>query len=319
LTYLEQIQDWGVYEVWFSGGEPFLTSWFLDVLERSFERGMRVGVTTTATVISDRALTLLSTHKRHLAQLNVSFHGHTPDLYRAMHGTRQLGIATRNLRKFKLAGVPFRINLVISRVNLGAVIDICRYAQHLGAERVNLLPVRPVGAALSTSDDVPEFAELLPLFRALDGDAASGAVPPISYVAQDVVARALKSEFPNLFIPVDSCSAHAMVQMDADGAMSLCTQLRDMNLGPATEERFLAKPREDASLKDAWTSPEFRDFRSNMYRSVRHEQCARCPSFAAGRCTPCSFRAPDCEGKLEAIQAFRRLGPPRHLAPPGEQ
>lgn len=302
---IDSIRQSRAYEVWFTGGEPFHAPWFVDVLNEAFGSGLRVGITTTGTILKASSIEVLAANKKQLSFLKVSCHGHSRELYASMHGRDQFHLAERNMRRLRAAEVPFQINLVVSRVNLSAISEICKYLSDCGASAVSILPVKSAGGAMRIPDVQLRFDEILPIFAELDGLRKAGAVTQIRYGTQDIVARELCAHFPNLYIETDSCSAHSILQIEADGRMSLCSQIRDMGLKRETVDLYLSRRPADPSVEEAWNSPHALSFRANMYKATRHDQCTKCPSHASGRCTPCSFGPPDCDEKLAAIEAYQ--------------
>ncbi len=301
IQLVEEIGLSGVHHIWFSGGEPFLKKYFLEVLSKAFDIGLRVGVTTTGTVLTEKGLELLQVWRSQLDHFNVSIHGHTRDLYMMVHRVDQLHVATRNLRSLAEAHIPFNINLVVGQYNIEYVVDICRFLTSFGPNRINFLPLRPVGGGQKMTHDQVGFSQLLGVFSDVDKEIKMGNIVPVKYVTKDIVAGPFKSAFPNILVQRDSCSAHSVLHMDADGDMRICTHLTDLGLNSELVSKFTASRDDKGTLLSSWESDNLGAFRRHMYQAIRHESCIVCPSFSSGRCTPCSFRAPNCVSELKEL------------------
>lgn len=130
----------GVFVVAFGGGEPLVRDDLGELARAARLRGITPVVTT-----SGLGLTVARAQQlRDFAQVNVSFDGER-DAYRAVRGFDGAEHAVRAMSALRDAGVPFGINLVLTRRTFDAVDDAVGRARELGAVEVQLLRFKPAG------------------------------------------------------------------------------------------------------------------------------------------------------------------------------
>ncbi len=158
-NYMEEmsIEDWqnalislkeyiGTYHIEFSGGEPFLKKGFVDLLEFCHKNGLKWGVTTNGSSLTDSII------KRVVAaqpfNLNISIDSHIAEVHDYARGipgsferiTRQLKalIAARDA-----AGLSFPVIVkpTVHSQNLHLLTELPRWVQELGATAVNFQPI----------------------------------------------------------------------------------------------------------------------------------------------------------------------------------
>lgn len=130
----------GVFVVAFGGGEPLSRDDLPELARAARSRGLVPVVTTSGLGLTDaraRALT-------GFAQVNVSFDGER-DEYRAVRGFDGADHAARAMRALHGAGVPFGVNVVLTRRTFDAVDATARRARELGAVELQLLRFKPAG------------------------------------------------------------------------------------------------------------------------------------------------------------------------------
>ncbi|MCC6644012.1 MAG: radical SAM protein [Polyangiaceae bacterium] len=130
----------GVFVVALGGGEPLSRDDLPALARAARERGLAPVMTTSGVgLTAARARTLTD-----FAQVNVSFDG-DGDAYRAVRGFDGAALAARAMNALHAAGVPFGVNLVLTRRTFGAVEGTVGRARELGAAEVQLLRFKPAG------------------------------------------------------------------------------------------------------------------------------------------------------------------------------
>ncbi|MDI1443371.1 radical SAM protein [Polyangium sp. 6x1] len=143
---LAALAEAGVFTVAFGGGEP-LARPDLGELGRAARRLGLVPVLTTSGIgmTGERAEELAS-----FAQVNVSYDGEGA-AYGEVRGWDGARVAERAMRLLAEAGVPFGINVVLTRKTFDALAETAQQAASLGARELQLLRYKPAGRAADVS------------------------------------------------------------------------------------------------------------------------------------------------------------------------
>ncbi len=130
----------GVFVVALGGGEPLSRGDLPAVARAARERGLVPVMTTSGLGLTEARAKELT----EFAQINVSFDGER-DAYRAVRGVDGAEHAIRAMRALAAAGVPFGVNVVLTRRTFDALEATARRARELGAVEVQLLRFKPAG------------------------------------------------------------------------------------------------------------------------------------------------------------------------------
>jgi len=164
---LRALADAGVFTVAFGGGEPLVRPDLGELGRLSRSLGLAAVVTTSGIGLTkERARDLES-----FAQVNVSFDG-AGEVYDAVRGWDGARVAERAMRELAEAGVPFGVNVVLTRQTFDQMEQTARRAEALGAREMQLLRYKPAGRAadltyLSTRLSPAQVAALGPRLEAL--------------------------------------------------------------------------------------------------------------------------------------------------------
>jgi radical SAM protein with 4Fe4S-binding SPASM domain len=141
---LEAIAASGVFTVAFGGGEPLTRPDLGDLATHARTLGLVPVVTTSGIgLTAERAARL-----RAFAQVNVSYDGDGA-VYESVRGFDGASIAERAMRHLREAGVPFGVNVVLTRSSFDALHETLARAHVLGAREAQLLRYKPAGRAAS--------------------------------------------------------------------------------------------------------------------------------------------------------------------------
>jgi MoaA/NifB/PqqE/SkfB family radical SAM enzyme len=137
------LDDYGILDVYVTGGESLLLDGFFDVAEDILGRGMGFGVSTNATVISDRVLARLRDLR--IGAVQVSLDGATAGRHELIRGAP--GSFTRTLTGIDRIATftDVVINTVVNRLNAGELEQIVRLGIEHGCTRFKFFPQKPVG------------------------------------------------------------------------------------------------------------------------------------------------------------------------------
>ncbi len=157
-----QLDDYGVFDVYVTGGESLLLDGFFDIAEDILSRGMGFGVSTNATVLSERILARLRDLR--IGAVQISLDGATSATHELIRGAP--GSFTRTLdgidRIAEFTDVV--INTVVNRLNATELEQVVKLGVEHGCTRFKFFPQKPVGRSTRelTLGDVEIMDSLVP-------------------------------------------------------------------------------------------------------------------------------------------------------------
>jgi MoaA/NifB/PqqE/SkfB family radical SAM enzyme len=159
---LEELRARGIIEVLFTGGEPFLNPDLPRIVGKAVDLGLRVSVSTNGANVD---LDIFNEIAMKLNQVIISYHAHTEQLHEAITGNRE-GFEKRKEffeeAKKHVGRINFLANIVLTRLNLDAALDIVKDALSLNMFKLILLSnLAPEGRALEGYGELtPRLAEI---------------------------------------------------------------------------------------------------------------------------------------------------------------
>jgi len=173
---IEQIADLGRRQgqppvLVFSGGEPLCREDVFDLIAHARRRDIIAALATNGTLIdSDKARQI---HDSGVARVSVSLDGadgHTHDRMRQVPGAFEQ--AMEGIRHLREHGVPFQINITLTKQNAAQLPQVHELARSLGAAALHIFMLVPVGCGLTlaTTDMLSpdEYEDTLRLIYALE-------------------------------------------------------------------------------------------------------------------------------------------------------
>jgi len=157
-TILEQMREFRILDIRFTGGEPTCREDWFDLLKYSKDLGFAVSINTNGVYKNQkeilRKLLLLD-----LNQITISIDGLEKN-HDFIRGKNSFKSAIRSLISFSNAGLPLRVNTVISKRNyqeIPLLLDLV--APYI--KEINFFYMRPIGRALNLVDSSLSFEEHL--------------------------------------------------------------------------------------------------------------------------------------------------------------
>ncbi len=139
---IDELAQLGCRKIHLSGGEPTLRPNLEDFIAYITSRGIRVTMTTNATLITEKRAYSLS--KAGLRKVNISIDSPNPNIHDRLRGVnggwQKATKGFRYLRKWLKSG-GMRINTVISQLNYASLVELPSLAAALEADRLNLIPL----------------------------------------------------------------------------------------------------------------------------------------------------------------------------------
>lgn len=215
LTVLQQL--WAAAHLYdfdelsFTGGEPTLHRDFALIVQQTVAAGYRFALNTNGLNFAQHYLSLLP-YVAHLTIITFSLDGATALTHDQLRGPGSFRRVMQAMSICVVKGIPFSINMVLTRHNCHEIAAMVTLAARLGARGVrfgHLLPTSPGAATL----------ELTPAAR----QQAEAAVRHAAQTAQLPVALAPGAYTTELF-PCDPLQGHEL-NVNCHGALTLCCHL----------------------------------------------------------------------------------------------
>lgn len=254
---LEELARQGVFSVAFGGGEALIRDDLPELARAARAAGLTPTLTTSGIGLSPKRARALTDFE----QINVSYDG-VGDTYASVRGYQGAPQAERAMGALREAGVPFGVNVVLTRASFPRVPETAARAVALGAREIQLLRFKPAGRGrldyLAQRLSEPQIARFPATLRALSerfdvGVRIDCALVP--FLGGDAREEDL------VRFGVMGCEAgRSLLAVKANGASSPCSFWEGAG-----------EPAERAWERDP-TVARFRD-----YRRALPEPCASCP------------------------------------------
>ncbi len=165
LTVVDQLADFGVVALAFSGGEPLARKDFFKVAKHAVDSGLYVSLATNGTLLNKQTTRKLK--EIGLNYVEISLDGSSPEVhdeFRGVKGAFEMTVA--GLKNCVEEDLCASIAVTATKRNFKDVPKILELAENLGAERFALFNFVPVGrgAELVSQDLSPEEREEKLLF-----------------------------------------------------------------------------------------------------------------------------------------------------------
>jgi radical SAM protein with 4Fe4S-binding SPASM domain len=150
LGLMEEMAEFGIAGVAFSGGEPLIHPQFEQIVERARSLGMLIQVATNGTMVTSAVACWL---KGLDAEVQVSLDGATPEVHDRMRPGREAFVRTvEGIRALVAAGHEVTIGTVVSRLNVDEIPALVTLAESLGVSHFRLIPFVPKGRGMTFAD-----------------------------------------------------------------------------------------------------------------------------------------------------------------------
>jgi radical SAM protein with 4Fe4S-binding SPASM domain len=263
LSLIRDLAEIGVFQIGFSGGEPLMRKDIFTLMEEAKNLGMKVQLTTNATLIDTERAEKLSALDP--ITVGVSLEGGTKESYEYFRGKDNFERFVDGVKMMKEYNLPVKFKSAVLRKNLGEIDPIINLALGLGVEAVDMFLFYPQGRGESLAAEklnpfeIRDFLSILSQKRKeLEGK-----------IAIDV------DDKPNAFL-VDPTLSHSTcgagvywAEVLPTGDVVPCVFFSEAVAGNVREEEF----------KGAWNSRIWEPFRD---RRVLGGKCGTCPH--AARC-----------------------------------
>jgi radical SAM protein with 4Fe4S-binding SPASM domain len=304
FSLLDELYDEGVFEIAFTGGEPFLRDDFIEILRHAIDIGLYAMVSTNGTLITKKIA--YETKKAGLNEIQVSLHSGDPELERRLCGVNEVNIFDRKLKAIKNFvnnGINVQLFAVMTKQNYQYLDDFLNLALRMkGISAIVISDCLPFGRAASPVVPIgkKEWDLIIAKVKAKKRDFLEKGVDVYLqghfYLCDaDMMTKSPKPpiEMSHIF-EVPGCKAGKMeVSIDAEGNVWPCKYLKPWPFFNAGNVR-------ERSFKEIWETAQpillFRERTPDRIRGV----CRKCTwlTICAGGCPIMSFKE---TGRLESL------------------
>ncbi len=245
LNIIDSLAELCVFQIGFSGGEPLTRKDIFSLMQRATSRGMRVQLTTNATLINDSVA-------KKLVQMNpvtvgVSLEGGGRESYEYFRGSGNYQRFIEGVKTLKAHDLPVKFKSAISRKNLSEIDPIIELAIRLGVEAVDMFLFYPQGRGCDMKSDALSKEEIQAFLKTLSERRRE---------LEGVVSIDVDDK-PNAFL-VDPSLSHSTcgagvywAEVLPDGRVVPCIFFKEVVAGNIRKSSF----------KEAWDSSVWEPFR----------------------------------------------------------
>jgi radical SAM protein with 4Fe4S-binding SPASM domain len=165
LNVVDQLADFGVTALAFSGGEPLTRKDFFEVANHAVERGLYVSVATNGTLLTKENVKKLKATRIHYVEVSIDgASAESHDEFRGVKGAFEKAVS--GLENCAEEGLTACIAVTATKKNLKEIPEILNLAEKIGAKRFTYFNFIPTGRGkeLYSQDLTPEEREKLMIF-----------------------------------------------------------------------------------------------------------------------------------------------------------
>jgi len=136
--FIDVLQRMGVFQLALGGGEPFLREDLPEIVACAYEHGIVPSITTNGLHLNEGILRRI---KGKIGRMQISF-----DTEKALDQDRGKGVYRKvyaGIQRVRAEGIPFGINLLLTRHTIGRVEERISFLARLGACQVTILRPKP--------------------------------------------------------------------------------------------------------------------------------------------------------------------------------
>ncbi len=263
LRLIDEMAEFGVTQIIFSGGEPLQRNDFFKLAQRAAEKKLIIQVATNATLINEAKAQQLAGLN---ANAQVSLDGataETHDAFRQAPGSWNKTI--KGIERLSQARVPVMIAATVNRLNFNEIPGLYDLARQLGAHTFRILPFVPYGRGQKSLDLEISPKEMEKISEYLFQARQNGGL-----MVQTM-------EFECTFSPPPDSPAKEGTRIGCDGAIAYCTinsagDILPCNFFSSTQTQNI----KEQSFQYAWNHSKILNyFRSLTINDIRGS-CQSC-------------------------------------------
>lgn len=187
---LSDARDLGCVQLGLTGGEPLMRSDLTTIVKEANSMGFYSNLITSAVGLNEKKIDDLK--EAGLDSVQISFQAEQKDLNDFIGGKNTYDKKVRMMHAVKAAGIPLTLNVVIHRLNIDRMADICNFCDSFDPDHVEIASTQYHGWAhknrhqlLPTPEQVESAQEAIEKYQM---SSASG----IYYVLPDLIEKRAK-------------------------------------------------------------------------------------------------------------------------------
>ena len=156
-SFFAELGKLAVREVCLSGGEVFVRSDLMDLIDRVTANRMRYSLLTNGTLITEKTVAALKKFGRlaRLSSIQVSIDGSCAEVHDASRGRGSFDKAIKGLRLLQEAGLPVTSRVTINRYNVDDLENIAGFLlDEIGLQGFSTNDAMPLGAGCGNQDEI---------------------------------------------------------------------------------------------------------------------------------------------------------------------
>lgn len=162
LSILDELKDFGIKEIYFSGGEPFSRKDILAILKHAKENGIVCNISTNGSFITEEIANELET--LNLNKVHISLDSHKENDFNEFRGGDYFVPTISAIKLLKKHHLYVRVGTVIWQKNINQLEDMIQFLISLGVDEVVFNWLVKVGRLVENNDvcvDVSHFGETI--------------------------------------------------------------------------------------------------------------------------------------------------------------
>ncbi len=276
---IDEIVNIGVSHLAFTGGEPFLDSQLLDLIEYAKSRDIYISINTNGTLITENLAKILKRLK--ILGVLITLQGGSAlehDIQTRVKGSWEKTLL--GLKYLKNEGVNITINMTVTKNNFKLVKNVARIANKFNADFSISRFITTSKKSKNLELSLPDLNELKHIIEDMDNIKSLTPIPSCTELGREIVSGI--------------CTA----------GLCRCCITPDLHVKPCIFSGEVIGNLEDKSLKELWLSDKMKKWRC---KDFYHSECLSCPSFS--ECGGgCRVAAQYSKNKRDPLMTSKREG-----------
>lgn len=266
LEVLDELKDFGVKEIYFSGGEPFSRKDIFTILKKARNNGIICNISTNGSYITEEMAVELE--KLKLNKIHISLDSNSEKDFNEFRGGNYFKSTINAIKILKRHNIYVRVGTVIWKKNVNKIDAIIKFLKSLNVDEVVFNWLVKVGRLVENNDvcvDLSEFDRTIENIQKYMK----------KYKGEIKVSMHRHEKFYN---SEDICPAgETFFYIDPKGYVSPCSWIKKL------DSEFTSKKNlKQASFEDIISSKEIKKF--NKIKKARMKECKTgCPAICLER------------------------------------
>lgn len=166
FSILDELKDFGVKEIYFSGGEPFSRSDIIDILKKAKNNGITCNISTNGSYLTEKIASELESLD--LKKVHISLDSNIEDDFNEFRGGNYFTPTINAIKLLKKHNIYVRVGTVIWKKNIDNLEEMIKYLISLNVDEVVFNWLIKVGRLLDNDDvcvDLKYFDETVEKIR----------------------------------------------------------------------------------------------------------------------------------------------------------